>query len=177
MAKEIEAKILGINVDEIAKKIESLGGKKKEIFYKIYSYKLDDGSSAIEHARLRDDGEKITLTYKKKYKETLTGTQEIEFEVLDFDKAADFMAKIIPEKKKYYQERKRWLYEIGDVEICIDFWPKIKPFLEIESNSTDKIIEMMKKLGIEKESFENPDITTIYLTEGLNIHDFEKLTF
>lgn len=177
MNKEYEIKVLDVDPDEIKNKLINLGAKKKfDKLFKIYSYKIDDSSTNVEeHARLRDEGDKITLAYKKKTGSGIDETEEIEFEVTDFEKAALFLSKF-KFNGIFYQEKRRIMYVLEDIEFCIDFWPKIPPFLEIESSSEEKVMRGLDLLGIEEHE-ENISIVDIYKQKGLDIHSFKELKF
>jgi adenylate cyclase class IV len=79
------------------------------------------------------DGEKI---YNQK---------ENQLFVNDFNKARDFLLNIGCQKKAY-QENTRELWQIDDVEITIDHWSFLKPFVEIESQSEIKVKEVVNIL-------------------------------
>jgi adenylate cyclase class IV len=49
--------------------------------------------------------------------------------------------------KKSYQETLREIWHLGDVEICIDTWPGLNPFVEIESDNEEKVKNVSEKLG------------------------------
>ena len=178
MAKEYEVKILDIDVEEIEKKLLELGAKKhEEKFFRIYSYKVDDSSTNVEeHVRLRDEGNKITLAYKKKVNFDIDGTEEIEFEVSSFEKAYEFLSKFTFDGT-YYQEKKRYDYVLGDIVFSIDSWPKIPTFLEVESTYEEKVVEGLKLLGLVGKDVGNLSMVKVYNKYGLDIHSFKELKF
>ena len=87
MKIEYETKILDVNVKEIERKLKKL--KAKKIFNNsmrryVYLPKEDDKLSWV---RLRDNGNNITLAFKRIEEETkIDGTKEMEVEVEDFEK-------------------------------------------------------------------------------------------
>ena len=177
MNKELEVKILDIDEKEIDKKLLDLGAKKEEKFFKIYSYKIDsDKDDYEEHIRLRDEGNKITLTYKKKENNKIDGTEEIEFEVSSFEEASKFLSKF-KFNGIYYQERKRIDYILKEIVFSIDFWPKIPAFLEIESNSIDNVNKGLKLLNLEGKDVGNLSIIKVYNNYSLDLHSFKELKF
>lgn len=86
--------------------------------------------------RIRDEGNKTTMTYKQVWNwTTITGISEIEIEISDFEKTiAIFEWLGIPVRN--YQETKREKRIIktktGEIELCIDLRPGCPEFLEIE---------------------------------------------
>ncbi len=176
MGIEYEVKVLEVDVDLIDKKLIDLGARKEEKFFRIWSYKVDDWDTPEEeHIRLRDEGDKITLTYKKKTSSAIDGTEEIEFEVSSFEDAAKFMSKFTF-NGVFYQERKRWHYFLDDIEFAIDFWPKIPAFLEVEA-SDEKGVERGLEMLVIKEHEGNLSIVDVYKKYGLDIHSFKELKF
>ena len=175
--QEFETKVLCINPVDIIEALRKLGAEETpEVLMRRYVFDLF--TEDIEWLRLRDDGEKVTLTYKHKFKgNTEIGkTEEIEVEVADFDKTAQILKKV-PFKHVYYQENKRHLFKIDGIEFSIDCWPKIDPYLEVESSSKEKIAEGLKVLGLEGKDAGDKDIVEIYKEAGENLHSVDELKF
>ena len=82
MHKEIEERVLEIDIDKMISKLESLGAIKVGEWYQkryVYDFNPVDPSKWI---RLRTNGEKTTLTIKNlKDKNIIGGTEELEIEV------------------------------------------------------------------------------------------------
>jgi len=184
--EEIEVKFLDIDKDALEKKLLSLGAKKVgDYLYKrqVFDYpdlRLDKMGAWI---RVRDEGDKITVSYKQRlgWKKGSTsgddeGMHEIEFVVSDFEKTAEFMYKL-GLANKFYFENKRTRYELNGVEFDIDEWPLLKPYLEIEADSWEKVDEAIEMLGFKKEDAKRFSTTQIYELNGINDKDYSKLTF
>ena len=183
--EEIEIKFLDIETDEIEKKILSLGGKKvgdyhyRRIIFDYPDFRLDKNGGWL---RLRDEGEKITLTYKQRLSSNFDslegdeGMYEKETIVEDFDATREILLKI-GLIEKMYQENKRRRYIIDAVECDIDTWPLLNPYLEIEGDSWDKVYEVAEKLGFKKEDAKIFSANQIYRLQGLDDRNFIKLTF
>ena len=100
--EEIEVKFLEINVLDVINKLEKLGAKK--VFDFLFCRRLfdfPDLSLAQNHSwlRLRDEGDKITLAFKKRFgvsenKLKDEGMHEIEINVNDFKKTAELLHSI-----------------------------------------------------------------------------------
>ena len=52
-------------------------------------------------------------------------------------------------EKKAYQESKRESWELDNVDITIDEWPFLEPYVEIEGKSEEKVKQVAEKLGFE----------------------------
>ena len=176
MDTEFEAKILDIDVNTIISKLESLGAKKiKEKEQKRYVY---DFSPKKENSwvRLRTDGEKTTLAIKEIENHEIDGTKELEVVVDDFEKTNAILEKL-GYNHKGYQENKRISYILDDVEIEIDSWPKIPPYLEVEGKSIQDVEKIVKLLGYEMSQTTSINTTEVYKKYGINIQDIKELKF
>ena len=176
MEPEIEVKILDINVEEIEKKLVEIGAEKiaeKNQRRNIYSVISGKTNPWI---RLRDEGIKVTLTYKHILNDEIDGTQESEIIVDDFDKT-NLMLNKLGFFRKLYQENKRVSYKLGDVEIEIDTWPMIPTYLEIEAKSKEDIEKIVKLLGFSMEQTTSINVKKVYLKYGIDIDNIEELKF
>ncbi len=149
MSKEIEAKFINIDKDSLISKLESLGATKvfDERFLRrcIYNLPIHKPATLV---RLRDEVEKITLTYKSVTKQSLDGVEEIELIIDSFEKGKEFL-KSIGLDEKAYQESKRIRYTIGEVEFDIDTWPALKPWIEIEAPTEELVRKYTDILGFD----------------------------
>lgn len=165
MKTEIEAKFLDINKNEIRKKLNSLRAKlihkerlMKRVVFDYPSNKLEKIGGWI---RVRDEGNKITLSYKQLNDRTLHGTKEINIIVSDFENTCKFLESIGLEKKAY-QETKREEWLLDNVEISIDTWPWIPTFVELESNNEKFIKNIAKKLELDWNKAMHGSVETAY---------------
>lgn len=175
MKKEYETKVIGIDKDEIEKKLISLGAKKtKDALMRrwVFDWVEKDPEHTNEWIRLRDEGDKVTLTYKKRTDKTV----EIETTVEDFEKTAEIL-KQIPFKRKFYQENRRIVYELNEIEFMIDEWPGLEPYLEIESTSEEKVEEGLELLDLKGKERGDISSITIYKEKGIDLHDKKILRF
>jgi adenylate cyclase class 2 len=182
--EEIEAKFLGIDIKDLVVKLESLGAERVfEITYRRRLFDFPGLPLANNYSwfRLRDEGTKVTLTFKKrlgvnKNKLKDEGMHEIEVEVSDFDKTGEMLLSI-GMIEKFYEENKRIKYIIGDVEFCIDSWPLIPPYLEIEGKSWATVEKSASLLDLNWDSHLRCSTMQIYEHYGINENDFSVLTF
>lgn len=176
MKSEFEVKILDINVDEAKKRLESAGAVfYLERFMRRYVYDISPDKPDT-WIRLRDNGEKITITLKDVRDESIGGTKEIEITVNNFERAHALL-KSIGLKEKAYQENKRISYRLGDVKIEIDTWPMIPAYLEVEGKSIKDIENAVKLLGYTMPQTTPIRVLKIYEKYGIDIHKFKELKF
>ena len=84
-----------------------------------------------EFFRVRKEADKITLTYKHIRDKSISGVEEFEMVISDFEAACEILVKagLINTST---QENRREIWRNAEVEICIDTWPGLKPYIEIE---------------------------------------------
>ena len=151
METEIEGKFLDINVEEIKNKLKSLNAKMthKERFMNsaIYDYEDKRLGKIGGWIRVRDEGNKVTLSYKQLNDRTLHGTKEVSLTINNFENACLFLESI-GLKKKTVEEKKREEWILDEVEISIDTWPWIPTFLEMEGKNEKSLRNVCKKLDL-----------------------------
>lgn len=176
MNTEYEVKILNINVEEIKKKLLKAGAKKlAERNMRRYVYDVDPDKKGT-WIRLRDNGEKTTLTLKEIQHAGIDGTKEIEIIVDDFDNTNLLLNKL-GFFHKAYQENKRTSYTLDGCEIEIDTWPKLPAYLEIEGKSKEDVSRVVKLLGFKMSDTTSIGVEKVYQKYSLNINDFKELRF
>ncbi len=147
MQPEIEAAFLDINKDALREKINEQGGKlilEETLMRRV----VFDTGSPHSFARVRDEGDKITMTYKNVGDLTLSGTKEICFNVDNYDKAIAFI-EALGIKGKANQETLRENWELDGVEISIDTWPWLPTFVELEGKTEEAVKNVAEKLGFD----------------------------
>lgn len=130
--------------------------------------------------RLRENGNKIEFTVKYIY--SAEAEYEIE-KVREYEINVDNLEtanKIIEEMgyiKKKYVEKKRTSYELNGIKIEIDEWPLIKPYIEIEGDTSEKIYDVLCKLGYKKEDAKVMNTEDVYLMYGIDLNLHSELKF
>lgn len=184
MQVEIEAKFLDVNADILREKLKSIGAKQVHAEQAMRRVVLDYPDSRLEKiggwVRVRDEGDKVTFSYKQLNDRTLHGTKEIETTVGDFQKAVDLL-KAIGLEQKAYQETRREKWELGSSEITIDTWPWIPTFVELEASSEEELRELAEKLGLDWSAALHGSVETAYqkyydFTEN-EIDNWPEITF
>lgn len=161
MKNEIEAQFLDINKDEIREKLKGVGAKcvKSEVLMRRVVF--DTGPHSF--ARVRDEGGgKIVMTYKNVADDnSILGTKEVNVEIDDYEAGIMFL-KGCGLELKAEQESYREIWECGGVEICIDTWPWIPAFIEIEGPNEKLVWDTAEKLGFDKSQAKFGSVDTTY---------------
>ena len=175
MNNEIEAQFLDIDKDKIRVKLDEVGARlvKPEVLMRRTVFDL----GKHEFARVRDEGGgKIVLTYKNVADDkSIMGTKEVNVAIDNYESGILFL-KACGLKPKAEQESYRETWMIDEVEICIDTWPWIPTFAEIEGPSEKAVWEAAEKLGFsrDKAKFGSVDTTYQYYygieTDLVNLH-------
>ncbi len=184
MAQEIEAKFLNIEISDLENKLKSLGaifeGEKffRSTSFDYAGFPLDKDCAWV---RLRDEGDKVTLAYKKRLGVTSEGgndkgMEEVEIEVSNYEKTKEIFLKI-GMVVKFSQEKKRRTWTNDSVTFDIDTWPMLKPYLEIEAGTWEEIDLVAKELGFKEEDKKICSATQIYSMNGINDKDYIEITF
>lgn len=170
MKTEIEVKFLNVDHDELRKKLTDLGGICEQPMRLMKRALIETKEMQARHGyiRIRDEGHKISLTYKQFNENSLTGAKEREVTVDDFDETIA----IFGEAGLHYhtfQESKRETWELGEVEVVLDEWPWIEPYIEIEADSEIAVKEAAAKLGFDWENAVFGSVDVIYNLEYPNM--------
>ncbi len=166
MDSEIEVKFLDSNHDEIRKKLVTLGAVCEQPMRLMRRVMIASPDMTTNNAfvRVRDEGHRVTMTYKQFDSLSVDGAKEVEIIVSDFDKAIALLAAAgLPHVS--FQESKRETWKYGDVEIVLDEWPWLKPYIEIESHSEAILRETAAALGLNWDDAVFGDVMVAYRVE------------
>lgn len=166
MQTEIEAKWLDIDKDELRVKLKKIGAELVESERLMVRSVYDFADKSLEAkkgwVRVRDEGDKVTLSYKQLNDRTLHGTKEVTVVVDDFQSTCDLLG-AIGMKRRAYQETKRESWKLGDIEIELDTWPWIPSFVEIESSDEQHLKEAAEKLDLDYGEALHGSVETAYM--------------
>jgi adenylate cyclase class 2 len=173
---EHEAKVLDIDPDFTQQLILDKGGQLLgEKLMRRYVYDITPGDQS-KWLRLRDTGSEVTLTVKEITSDAIDGTHETEVVVSDFDTTNQLLAALgyVP---KSYQENKRTSFVLDGVEVEIDSWPRIPPYLEIEGKSREDVIRVAAVLGYGEDELTGENTTKVYARYGIELAGIAELKF
>lgn len=184
--EEIEVKFLDIDSEKIQKKLLDIGAEKVgEYFYRrrVFDYpdwRLDRQGAWL---RLRDEGDRITLSFKQRLGITShdgstsdSGMEEVEIVVNNFDKSALLLLKL-GFIEKHYAENKRTRFVKSGVEFDIDIFPELKPYLEIEASSWSKIDDAIRWLELNPADKKIFSTNQVYALKGIRVADYTRIAF
>ncbi|MEO8637797.1 MAG: CYTH domain-containing protein [Candidatus Taylorbacteria bacterium] len=184
MQTEIEAKFADVDPNAIREKLKRLGARQlyAEKMMRRKTFDLPGGELYKKKAwvRVRDEGDKVTLSYKQMTGRTLHGTKELTVTVSDFEKTCDFLLAIHLNLKSY-QETKREAWEFRGLEITIDTWPWVPPFIEIEAKNEKTLKSVVKDLGLDWKRAMHGSVEPVYQMHydftDAEINSWKSITF
>lgn len=178
MEQEFETQVLDVDVKKIVQKLRELGAKEiPEVLQKRWVFDLPKIGDTGHWIRIRQVGDKTTITYKNKSGTGVSDTREIETEVADFEKVVKIFQAMNVWIGNYYQENKRHKFELDNIEFTLDTWPKIPTILEIEAKNEEQLYEGLKMLKLEGKDSGHIGTINIYKKYGIDLHSHKKLKF
>ena len=151
MEIEYEATFPNINKDIIRNKLQEAGATLLRLEYtqRRRVYHLPVGHEiAGGWVRVRDEGDKIMITLKVVDGEKIENQKEINIKVDNFESACE-LVKTLGCREKAYQVTKRELWGVDGVEVTIDEWPFLEPFVEVKGKSEEEVKAVSEKLGFD----------------------------
>jgi len=170
--KEIEVRILDVDVPEMRKRLKQIGAKK--VFEGKVRTNIFDFSNGLlkrkqQMLRLRTLGKQTVLCYKgKNISKKFKRKEEIEVTVDDFGRAVLLLQRLGFRKIWGYAKR-RESYNIGKATVEIDKYPKIPALIEIEAPTEKDVVAAVKKLGHEMK-----DTTNVNFSEILKLYKIKN---
>ena len=184
--EEFEVKFLEVDVSELTQKLLEIGAVKTgETLSKIICFDFSDYRLRAKHAwvRLRSEFGKTTLAYKQRLGvnsgEVGTGDEgmkEVEVGVGDFEQTKSLLLSI-GMVEKCSQERKRVRYEKDEIEFCLDTWPLVPTYIEIEGPTWDKVKKTSEGLGFDWNNRFLGSFSQVGKKYGIDDHDYSVFTF
>ncbi len=149
MEIEYEATFANVVKDDIRKRLKSVGATltrpeylQKRTVLNLPKY-LEDKDAWV---RVRDEGNRVTMSYKKIGGNGIEDQKEIMLEIDNFENGVE-MFETLGCIKKGFQESKRELWQLDGVEVTIDEWPFLEPYVEVEGKSEAEVRTVSEKLG------------------------------
>ncbi|WP_031081616.1 CYTH domain-containing protein [Streptomyces sp. NRRL WC-3549] len=174
---EYEAKALGIDPADIARRIIAAGGVEAAPPRVTRRYVYDTVPPVPGRwVRLRDTGDVATLCVKEITSDAVDGTSETEVTVNDFAQAAALLL-LTGLSPRSYQENRRTSYKLGTVRLEIDEWPLIPPYLEIEADDEAQVWEAAAALGLASDRLTSINTTKVYSLYGIDLESITDLRF
>lgn len=177
MKTEYEVKFADIDFDAIRRKLKLAGAKlvtpmrlmKRTI---IETPEIKERNAFL---RVRDEGDKTTLTYKQFDNLSVDGAKEHEITISDFDTTLNIL-NICGLKSRSIQESKRETWILDGVNIELDEWPWLKPYIEIEGESESAIRRAAGDLGLKWEDAVFGDVMVVYRRQYPHLSYLNKVS-
>jgi len=176
MPQEIEAKFLYTNHDAIRQQLTSLSATCEQPMRLMRRVTFDNAAMKAKNGwlRVRDEGDKVTVTYKQVNQLSADGVREIETTVGSFDDmVAIFRAAELAGGS--FQESKRETWRLGEVEVVLDEWPWLAPYIEIEGPSEAAIREVAGQLDLDWAQAKFGDVMVAYRAQYPHLNETDTV--
>ena len=167
MKNEIEATFLSVDKNSMRAKLKEAG-----LELKIPEYLMRRKTFDFPHitpgrskwGRVRQESDRVTMAVKEIRGPGINDTYEVELIVNDFDTAVSFF-EACDISAKAFQENMREVWVRDGVEVTIDTWPGLNPFIEIEGANEKIVREISNELGFDFEKAVFGSIDLVYEKE------------
>lgn len=147
MQTEYEATFYPVVIDEVRSRLQTIGATPS------YPARLMRRSvfnlpnhSPQRWARVRDEGDRITMSVKDVSGGAIESQKEAMVTIDSFEQGVALLTALGCQEKAY-QETRRELWMMDGVEVTIDEWPFLEPFVEVEGVSEESVRAVAEKLG------------------------------
>jgi adenylate cyclase class 2 len=149
MQIEFEATYTNVDKERVRNILKAAGATltREEFLQKRSVFRLPVGND-IQGGwlRVRDEGDKITMSLKVVDGAGITDQREVCLTVDDYQQA-EVLLQTLGCNRKAYQETKREAWVLDGVDVTIDTWPFLEPFVEVEGQSEEVVKVVSEKLG------------------------------
>ena len=164
MRVEYEATFTNIDKDAIKQKLHAIGAtlERKEYLQRRTVFNLPENNEIRGGwMRIRDEGDKITMSLKIVDGDQIEDQKEACVTVSDYTETELILTTLGCERKAY-QETKRELWLIDGVEVTIDTWPFMEPFIEVEGATEEMVKLVSEKLEMDWSAARFCAVDTLY---------------
>lgn len=170
MERELEVKVLNIDVDKMQEVLLEKGAEKIGVEYQVNhtfaprGRDFENGYLRIREREFNGEKKPTEITYKETMK---NGDLRVNNEFTTEISSVANMTKILEEcgvYEKFIGKKKRISYSYRGQRFDIDYWDKSVidfPYMEIEFTNTNLIDDILEDLGIDKENVTNESITDL----------------
>ena len=183
MKTEIEVKFCQVDIDDMRWRLRDAGAiceQPMRLMRRTVFHTVDRNPNA--YLRVRDEADRTTLTYKSFVGTGIHDAMETETIVGEYETAIEVLRQTGLEVKSV-QETRRETWRLGDVEIVIDEWPWLEPFVEIEGDSEAAVRVAADALGFDWANVVIGPVTVAYrasypdLPKGVVMDDVPDIRF
>lgn len=148
---EYEATFENVDKDDVRARLRAAGATlvRPEFLQKRVVFNLPKGHEIPGGwLRVRDEGDKVTMSLKVVNGQRIEDQKEICLTVGDVDTAVELLSAIGAERKAY-QETRRELWTLDGVDVTIDEWPFLEPFVEVEGKGEAEVRAASERIGFD----------------------------
>lgn len=184
MKPEVEGKWLNIDLDAMRVRLRAAGARLEQPERQMTRSVFDFPDGRLDQkggwARVRDEGSKITMSYKQLNDRSALGTHEVNLTVDNYESACHFLQELGLEQQAV-QQTSRESWKLGNVEIELDTWPWIPSFVEIEAESEELLRATAEKLDLDYAQVLHGSVEIVYqavydVTEA-EVNAWPKISF
>lgn len=150
MPTEYEAKFLEIDYNKTIKILKSIGAKRvytKRMFRRSVFHLCDQKIKG--YARVRDEGDKITITTKTYKDPKYPEENEVNIDGT-FEDGCNLIKSLGLEEKAFQQTyREKWSHKLAH-EITFDWIPGLPLYMEVDCTSEEKLNKLIEMIGLDK---------------------------
>lgn len=165
MKTEYEAIFTNIDKGDMRERLKKVGAEsvRPETLIKQHNFGLPEGMNTKNgYLRVIDENGTIIMSIKSASPENNTNNpKEVELEVVDADQAIGFL-KALGAPKGSYQESKREFWKLDGIDISIEDWPFLEPFLKIKGKNETEVRNASSWLGLDHDSAEFCAVDELY---------------
>lgn len=176
MKTEYEAKFINVDIEGIRQRLKKIGATLEKPMCLMRRVTIDSPGMKQKDAfvRVRDEGDRVTMTYKQFDALSVDGAKEYEVVVDDFEETVSLLAAAgLPQGS--FQETKRETWKFEDIEIMIDEWPWLNPYIEVESTSVEKVKDFSERLGFKWVDAVFGDVMAAYRTQYPHLRETDTV--
>ena len=168
MQNEIEAKYLHVDFAVVRRKLKQTGAHCTQPMFtmKRTTYDTPDRQLAKKHGwiRLRQEQGKISLVYKQVDAYDIDKVFEAAVAVDNYESAQGFLRACGFEEKSQAVTR-REIWKLGEVEICLDEWPWLDSYIEIEGPNESAVQSVAEALGFTWDNAQFGPVEVAYMDQ------------
>ncbi len=178
MQIEYEATFTDINPQAVRRQLKKIGAKKiyRPYLQKRYAFHFPQKTKRGYWVRVRKEHDATTMSIKIFTGHRMEDQKELCLTIDSLEAGRKFLT-TLGCRLKAYQENTRELWRLGQVEITIDHWPFLNPFVEIEGSSKKTVKAVSEKLGYQWSQAQFGSVTELYAkTYGVSQAQVEDRT-
>lgn len=179
---EIEVKILDVDFEDLERRLDSIGAERisrERLVTAIYDHPDGRLLAGGAYVRVRSGASgRSQLCYKAPRRDAsgFKAMDEIEFEIADFRLACEFLERLGLVRVNIL-EKDRATFLLGPITFCLDRWPCIPGYLEVEAPTDALVRDGLSRLGIPESRANTMGPDEIFRHYGLDLAAMREVRF